>query len=52
MVNSKELIGDIFINGIGYNPVYQQCGYFYLIRKLILLKKTNRMNELQNITGA
>jgi len=38
-VNSKELIGDIVINEVGYNPVYQQCGSFYLNKKAEIIKK-------------
>jgi len=33
MFNIEELIDDIVINGVGYVPVYQQSGAFYLNKK-------------------
>jgi len=38
MVNNKELIGEIFLNAVGYNPVHQQCGSFYLNKKAEIIK--------------
>jgi len=38
VVNSKELIGEIIINGVGYNPVHQQCSSVYLNKKAEIIK--------------
>jgi hypothetical protein len=34
MVNSKELIGDIVITGVGYIAIYQQSSSLYINKKI------------------